>query len=112
MEETVEEMEYIYNIIIGRNAQENWDIIDSADQNDIWFHLEGHPSPHVILKTGGVKLKEIEKNVIKICAMHCKEHSKFANIRKITVIYTEIKNVSKANKVGAVYTKNIHHIVI
>jgi predicted ribosome quality control (RQC) complex YloA/Tae2 family protein len=112
MEEDIVGTDNIYNILIGRNAQGNWDAISASDQNDIWFHIDGHPSPHIILKTNGLKLNKIEKNVIKACALKCKEYSKFANIRKITIIYTEIKNVSKADKIGAVYTKNLRSIVI
>jgi predicted ribosome quality control (RQC) complex YloA/Tae2 family protein len=112
MEEDVVGTDNIYNILIGRNAQGNWDAISASDQHDIWFHIDGHPSPHIILKTNGTKLNKIEKKVIRACALKCKEYSKFVNMRKITVIYTEIKNVSKADKIGSVHTKNLRSIVI
>ena len=33
---------------IGRNSQENFDIIDQADCDDLWFHLNDLPSCHVV----------------------------------------------------------------
>lgn len=50
-----------YTIIIGENAKDNWNIIDMADQNDIWFHINNIPSPHIILKSNGKKINEINK---------------------------------------------------
>lgn len=37
------------NITIGENAGENQNLCKSARQNDLWFHLDGQPSPHAIL---------------------------------------------------------------
>jgi predicted ribosome quality control (RQC) complex YloA/Tae2 family protein len=99
------------DIHIGKNAQENWDLIDNSDENDMWFHLADHPSPHVILKSHFMKNK-ISSKTIAFCATKCKENSKMKNLNKITVIYTEIKNVSKADKVGAVFTKKISKVVV
>ena len=36
--------------LIGKNAQDNFDIIDQSNENDIWFHAENISSCHVILK--------------------------------------------------------------
>jgi predicted ribosome quality control (RQC) complex YloA/Tae2 family protein len=101
-----------YQIIIGRNAQENWNIIDTSDDNDIWFHLEDNPSPHVILKTNNINKNKISKNVIKLCSCLCKQYSKFNNMNNISIIYTEIKNIVKGKEVGSVITNNIKKIKI
>ena len=37
--------------IIGKNAQENFDIIDASLPHYLWFHIENAPSCHVIAKT-------------------------------------------------------------
>ena len=104
---------------IGENAQDNWDMIDKSEQNDIWFHLDGHPSTHVILKIadlGKNMLKKISKQTLIHCAVQCKLHSKFGEIssnkQKMKVIYTEVKNVSKADKLGSVYTKKENYLSI
>lgn len=98
-----------YEAKIGKNAQENWDLIDGASPNDIWFHLKDHPSSHVILSVGSEKPS---RNVIKACCVFCKQHSKMNSLKNITIIYTEIKNVSKSNTVGSVTTTKIKEIKI
>lgn len=94
---------------IGNNAQENWNLIDASNQNDLWFHLKDQPSAHVVLKMpDGITDKKISKQSILHCAVECKAHSKFSHMSgksKMKVIYTEIKNVSKAETVGAVHVK-------
>jgi predicted ribosome quality control (RQC) complex YloA/Tae2 family protein len=108
---TDQNTEVEYTIFIGKNSQENWDIIDKANQRDIWFHLGGGlPSPHVILKLDTPE--KVSKTLIKHCALLCKQNSKMYNVRKVNVIYTEIKNVKKADKVGSVYTSNIKTLQI
>jgi len=102
----------IYNEVtywIGENAQDNWNIIDQSKQNYLWFHLDKLPSAHVILcssyaelkqKYKNGELKSSPKNYINQAANYCKENSKY-----YTVIYTEIKNVSKGDTVGSVQIK-------
>lgn len=94
---------------IGENAQDNWNIISDSNQNDLWFHLSNHPSCHVILKMPeGITYKDLSKQTLINCGIHCKLHSKFTNIsskNKMRVIYTEIKNVSKGERIGSVHTK-------
>ena len=99
---------------IGENAQDNWDLIDLADQNDLWFHLSNQPSAHIILRMNNLAIKKLSKQTLIHCAVECKMHSKFSNTTKqrLHVIYTEIKNVSKAQNVGAVYTKNENYLLL
>uniref|UniRef100_A0A6C0EBF0 NFACT RNA-binding domain-containing protein n=1 Tax=viral metagenome TaxID=1070528 RepID=A0A6C0EBF0_9ZZZZ len=104
---TIEQTETTYEIFCGQNAQENWDIISDSEQNDIWFHLEDNPSPHVVLKTQGKKMCNIDKKIIYYCACVCKENSKFAKMNTVKMIYTEIKNVTKGEEVGSVHTKKV-----
>lgn len=91
--------EKIYQIKVGETAQDNWDIIDAADSTDIWFHVKKFPSCHVILETDS-HLSKIHKSVLYYCAGLCKEGSKHKNARRVTIIYTEVKNVTKYKKGG------------
>ena len=100
--------DFTYTIKIGENAQDNWDIISESNQNDIWFHVENHPSCHVIILTNN--RKKIHKSVINHAASLCKEGCKLNSVKKLKIIYTEIKNIRKADKVGSVYTKNTKEI--
>ena len=105
-EETVHDTkcEMDLTIWIGQNAKDNWQIIDKANNYDIWFHLENFPSSHVILRLPD-KDTEINKQTLQSCAAICKANSKYAEHKNISIIYTEIKNVIKGETVGSVYTK-------
>ena len=99
----------LYTVWIGQNAQDNWDIISMADQNDMWFHVEGFPSSHVILRCAN---GTYDKRILNRCAVLCKEHSKQKDARNVIIIYTEIKNITKGDKPGAVITKKTKKIKI
>lgn len=101
----------IFKIRVGETAKENWDLIDTSSQNDLWFHVDDCPSCHVVLSIGNYK-KNPHKTVLNYCANLCKEGSKEKNKRTTTVIYTLIKNVRKADKVGSVTTTNTTKIKI
>jgi predicted ribosome quality control (RQC) complex YloA/Tae2 family protein len=91
-------------ILIGENAKDNWKIIDLSSQFDIWFHVENHPSCHVILQLPD-KNTEYNKQSLIHCANLCKQNSKFKDLKKVTIIYTEIKNITKGKDPGSVILK-------
>lgn len=99
-----------YIIYIGENEQDNFDIIDASSENDIWFHVDGMPSCHVILKTTD-SIKKIPNQVIKRCAYLCKINSKAKTLKQIGILYTTINNITKTETVGSVYV-NKHKIII
>lgn len=99
----------IFRIHIGETAQENWDLIDDSSQNDIWFHVHGKPSCHVVLSIDDYK-KIPHRTVLNYCATLCKEGSKLKTNKNITVIYTLIKNVKKSDKPGSVTTTKTNKI--
>jgi predicted ribosome quality control (RQC) complex YloA/Tae2 family protein len=104
-------LEQELEILLGQNAQDNWDIIDKADPYDIWFHVEDHPSCHVILRLPDNKAI-YNKQTLTYCASICKEHSKFKDYKKISIIYTQIKNITKGDKPGLVHPKKLSKIII
>ena len=99
-----------YIITIGKNAIDNWKIIDDAESDDIWCHLENMPSSHVIIHS--CDKKEIMKDLIYQAAIMCKKHSKSSKVKNVNVIYTMIKNVKKANDIGSVTTTCVKRIVV
>lgn len=98
-----------YVITIGRNAKNNWEIIDKSEKNDVWFHLANYPSSHIILKSNGSK---INKKAIKFCAVKCKERSKYKSEKDVKIIYTKIKNIVKGDDVGSVITSKTKVLTI
>ena len=101
------------NIIfwVGKNAQDNFDIIDSSDEDDLWFHLQGHPSSHVIARIPENLHKEQIRFIVKWGAILCKQHSKLSSIPKLEIIYTKIKNVKKTNIIGQVECSETKKII-
>ena len=57
-----------YKVLIGRNAKENQALLKIAKSNDLWMHIKGIPSSHLIIKTDKQNLPErvIEK-AAKLC---------------------------------------------
>lgn len=88
-------MNELSSIIIGKNANDNWSIIENANPDD--YHLKSFPSAHVVCSDIS-KLSE--------CASECKKHSKYKNVRNIKVIYTHINNLIKGDTPGSVYFKS------
>jgi predicted ribosome quality control (RQC) complex YloA/Tae2 family protein len=92
-----------YNIMIGENKQDNWDIIDSSQPYWIWFHVESGPSSHVILQIDeNTSIKDIPRQVIKRCACLCKTHSSSKSLKNIYIQYINIKDIEKTTVVGQV----------
>jgi predicted ribosome quality control (RQC) complex YloA/Tae2 family protein len=93
-----------YIIIIGKNKVENFTIIDSSVNTDIWFHVDGLPSCHVILKNNK-KISEIPRQVIKRCAYLCKINSNAKTLSNCDIVYTPISEVIKTDIIGTVLLK-------
>lgn len=100
--------------VVGGNAQENHDIIDDADPDDLWFHVSGHPSCHVISKVPAGTT--IDKNgILKIAkqgAVVCKELSGLKKQKDVKIDWTRIKYVTKLEKPGSVSITNQKTMVI
>lgn len=87
-------------IKIGKNAQENWDLID-IHPDFMWFHLNSFPSCHVIIESDSPN-----DNEIKIAAELCKENTKYKNLKNIKVCYTTCSNLKKGTDIGSVIYKS------
>ncbi len=57
-----------YKVLIGRNSKENQALLKIAKSNDLWMHIKGIPSSHLIIKTDKQNLPQavIEK-AAKLC---------------------------------------------
>ena len=92
-----------YTITIGRNKEENWQLIDASNPDDVWFHIDNQPSCHVVVKNDEkVKLKDIPRQVLKRAAYLCKINSAAKTQPKCDVIYAEISAITKTSVVGQV----------
>jgi len=91
---------------IGTNAQENWDLIDESGEDDLWFHVNGLPSCHVV--TSLPNPEKYNRNelayIAKQGAVLCKQYSKYASQKKLPIIYSKIKDIKKTDVLGSVTT--------
>ena len=100
--------------VVGSDAQDNFNIIDAAEPTDMWFHLSGYSSCHVIAKIPQeIALDKKQKlQIIKQGALICKQNSKHKSEPKVDVIYTAVSNITKTKIIGQVETANVKHIDI
>ena len=101
---------------IGKNAQENWDILDQLkkeNENYVWFHLNSFSSCYVIMKCSLEELNELnEKEQYLIQgAKLCKENSKYRGYTNLKVIYTTLKKLTKTDKVGEVIISGKRNLI-
>lgn len=116
---------------IGKDAQNNFDLIDAADKNDLWFHLKDVSSCHVIACLKNIQYttrddelpnfydidfdnldKKEKQQIITQGALLCKQFSKLKSTKKTNVIYTKIEDVYKTDVKGTVLTYKSKEIVI
>jgi len=81
-----------FTILIGKNSFGNNEILSISDRNDLWFHVQGAPSSHVILKRD----KELPSYdmIVEICSITA-FFSPLSNENKVPVDWTEKKYVKK-----------------
>ncbi len=87
-------------IIIGKNAQENWDLL-SKNPNFTWLHLKSFPSCHVIIESNSISTPLLE-----FAATECKNNTKYRNLSNLKISYTLISNIKKADQIGSVTFKS------
>jgi predicted ribosome quality control (RQC) complex YloA/Tae2 family protein len=99
---------------IGKDAKDNIDMLADSQQNDIWFHIDGESSCHVIAKVHDLVItnKKQTAHIIKQGAVLCKQYSKFKSLKDVAIVYTRVGNVSPTEKVGQVITINTKTVII
>lgn len=84
-------------VFVGQNSRENHALVKEADPDDYWFHLNGHPSGHGIYTGDNPSPQAIYQ-----MAMLVKEQSKFKNVPKVSICYTQVKNLKLMKTLGQV----------
>lgn len=102
--------------VIGQNQQENHQVLDNADPADIWFHIDGMSSAHVVARLGGLKPALDRKQrgkALKQGAVLCKSHTaKAVSLKSIPIVYTECRHVEKTAVSGTVIASNTRTITL
>jgi predicted ribosome quality control (RQC) complex YloA/Tae2 family protein len=84
-----------FAVWVGRNAKENDFLTRSAHSLDLWFHAQGLPGSHVILRTQGQPAPLPD---LLFAAQLAAYHSKARGERNVAVDYTAKKNVWRPRK--------------
>lgn len=85
------------DIVVGKNAADNWNIIRDSEQDHWWFHLNSFPSPHVIFRN-----TDINDDIVSVVSEICKARSKYKNVKNVKVVYTRVSNLRPTDTVGEV----------
>ena len=99
---------------IGKNAKDNFNIIDNSHDKDIWFHLDNTSSSHVIAHVSNFEKldKKQHRQIVTQGAVLCKSNSKSKSDKNVDINYTFIKNITKTDIPGTVITNNVKSIKI
>ena len=112
--ESLDLVEYV--VWVGENAIENWQLVDRAEPDDMWFHVANYPSGHVVVRARHPDTShlgaDLPKGVIVYCARLCKAQSKQKYMKNIEIIYTKIQNVKKTHVVGEVRVRKSKSIYV
>ena len=85
------------DIKIGSNVSENDALFDLAEENDIWFHVDGMPSAHM-----WVPECELTKQQLYMVALELKKSSKYKKMNNISIIYATKANIKKGDTLGTI----------
>jgi predicted ribosome quality control (RQC) complex YloA/Tae2 family protein len=98
---------------IGTSAEDNFNVISRGEPNDLWFHVNGVSSCHVVMKLDNMVDKKTTRTLIKKGALLCKQHTrKLASQKNVEIVYTQIKNITKTKVAGCVMTQNTKTICV
>lgn len=90
-----------YKVLVGRNSNENQKLLEIAKANDLWMHIRGVRSSHVIIRTDKQNLPD---TVIQAAAKLCVDFS-VKNPGDYEVDYTKRKFVKVQEGSSVLYNK-------
>jgi len=92
---------------IGKNAQDNWNIIKESESNYLWFHLDKFPSSHIIICKNGKNV--LDEEILFACKLLI-ENSKY-KFNNIGIVYCTIDNLIFGEEIGSVRFKSNKKVI-
>ena len=90
-----------YEIVVAKNALQNEVLLSRiAAPTDLWFHVRGAGSSHVIVRTGGHP-ERVPPSTLQEAALLAARHSPARHSSLVPVSYTQRKYVTKVKGGGA-----------
>lgn len=97
---------------IGKNQNENFEVIDKGVNDDLWFHAADVSSCHIVCQVPHDIGKKELRYIITTGALLCKNNTnKLKSMKNVNIIYTKITNVVKTDVPGCVVTKDTKTII-
>jgi len=87
----------------GENAQDNWNLLEQAKEDHIFFHLSKFPSCYVIMEVNNTNFS-IDMCIIG--AEFCKSGTKYKHMKDVKVDYCKCSNLIKGSETGQVIYKS------
>lgn len=98
---------------VGKNQNDNFEVIDKGKSEDLWFHAKDISSCHVVCDLPNDIDKKDLRYIITVGALLCKSNTnKLKSLKNVNIVYTQIKNVTKTDVDGCVLTQNVKTIVL
>ena len=82
-----------FEIRVGKSNIANDKLVRASNGNDLWFHVQGFPGSHVVVRAGGKR--QIPQATVMEAARLALKYSTRAKDKKGTVVYTHIKHVKR-----------------
>lgn len=82
-----------FRCLVGKNNYQNDRLIKEAKDGDLWFHVQGFPGAHVILKSRNQPF--VPEEVLLFAARLAARYSKASQSANVAVDYTDMKDVKK-----------------
>ena len=100
--------------VVGKDANDNFQILQDSGHDDIWFHIDGSSSAHVIAKipVGLTINKKHMLRIIKQGAVICKEVSKYASHKNVKIIFASVNDVTPTEKLGTVIVSKAKYMEV
>lgn len=83
-----------YSLIYGRSALENAAVLKAARPDDLWFHVQGAPGGHVVIRTNN-RPDEVPQSVIIEAARLAAKQSRRRRDTLVEVDYTPAKHLQR-----------------
>ena len=95
------QQEYLqFHIKVGRNKEENDQLLTMSGGDDMWVHLSDFPSGHAVISNPNDE--KISRKVLKRACCLVKQYSKYSAHKKISFDITKIKYLEKTKHKGEV----------
>ena len=96
----------IHNVTlqIGSNRAENDRLFHQALDHDIWFHIDQHPSAHMLMP-GVDKSNILDKKKLYTIALQLKKYSRYKSVNSLKIRYAPKTSLQGTSRSGTLLIK-------